>query len=450
MATMKRRSVLAGMTALAALPLIKLKQPKAQIFLRSGSVPGPIPPSPAYVTVTRGTSQAVIQVLKPASETQFSTTIIGGGPSYPQPPGPGFDYWINGAQGDWTVGVPTADVISRKLVDATNSQYHIVFQTTPDQAIGDIVTYIEIGALGDAYTPITLAQAMVLAPQLFLWQLGSPPFAQTSLWNKLIPANKTYTTIAWPVAGSPATGGNVYAYDVTWARTGFPVYVNAITDPMVAVTCPATWGWSANPSLRVPVGATGAFPHPPGNDSPIIIIDSATNVAWNFWQFIRTSDTTATAQSQGRANVNTDTGFGDPNGTGAGIAAAGSSELGGLIIQAETDKGVIGHALEMYAANELLNGTFIAPAIATDGPTPGAPLSEGMLLAIPPGPMPTGLSPLGQIVFRALQNYGAYITERGGQGASGFRAQQNAYDSTIMNALSADAPTLVRLLKVVS
>ncbi len=163
----KRRALLAGLMASAVLPFIKLKQAKAQIFLRSGSNPGPIPPNPAYVTVTRGTSQAVIQVLKP-TEAQFTTTIVGGGPAYPQPAGPGFDYWINGAQLDWTVGVPPADVISRQLINATNSQYHILFQATPDQASGEIVTYINVGALGDAFTPITLAQAHALAPQLFV------------------------------------------------------------------------------------------------------------------------------------------------------------------------------------------------------------------------------------------------------------------------------------------
>ncbi len=164
---MRRRAFVVGAAALAALPFIKVKEPKAQIFTRQGGA-GPIPPSPQYVTVSRGVSQAVIQVLKPTSETQFTTTIVGGGPVYPQPPGPGFDYWINGAQLDWTTGVPTSDVISRKLIDATNQQYHIIFQATPDQAAGEIVTYIQIGALGDAFTPITLAQAHALAPQLFV------------------------------------------------------------------------------------------------------------------------------------------------------------------------------------------------------------------------------------------------------------------------------------------
>jgi hypothetical protein len=56
---------------------------------------------------------------------------------------------------------------------------------------------------------------------------------------------------------------------------------------------------------------------------------------------------------------------------------------------------------------------------------------EGQLLAIPPGtPMPSGLAPLGQEVFRALQQYGAYVTENGGSQNTGLRAQYNAYNAS--------------------
>ncbi len=168
---MKRRAFVAGAAALASLPFIRLKQPKAQVFTRSGSTPGPIPPNPAYVTVSRGTSQAVIQVLKPTLEAEFSTYIIGGGPAYPSTGLPGYDYWVNGAPLPWTGGISSgtqADIINRKIINATNSQYHILFQVTPDQASGEIVTYINVGALGDTFTPITLADAHALAPQLFV------------------------------------------------------------------------------------------------------------------------------------------------------------------------------------------------------------------------------------------------------------------------------------------
>ncbi|OPY96570.1 hypothetical protein A5906_04835 [Bradyrhizobium sacchari] len=190
----------------------------------------------------------------------------------------------------------------------------------------------------------------------------------------------------------------------------------------------------------------------------MIVIDG--DIAYNFWRWNWTSNTTATAQAYGEANVVTGTGWGalrtptaENNWSsvlGAGVSADGSSELGGLLVKAQTDTGTINHALQLAVDNSLLAPGYVAPAIGTDGYTAGAPLQEGQLLAIAPGtPMPSGLSPLGQEVFRALQQYGAYITERGG-GQTALRIQQNAYDATTISALDADVNKLLPMLKLVS
>jgi hypothetical protein len=275
------------------------------------------------------------------------------------------------------------------------------------------------------------------------FNLSSAPFSSTSLWNQQVNTGATYTPINWPSSTSEY-------YAATWASTGFPVYVASSSDPVVQVSVPASWGWPGGTvSVHVPAGATGApAPGVTNPDSPIIVIDGDT--VYNFWQFNRTSDTTATAQAYGEANVVTGTGWGSP-GLGAGVGAAGNSELGGLLVQAQTDTGAINHALEIAVDNNLLAPGFVAPAIGGDGYTVGAPLQEGQLLAIPPGtPMPSGLSPLGQEVFRALQQYGAYITERAGAGATVLRAQQNAYNATTISALNTDLNKVLPLLGAVS
>jgi hypothetical protein len=187
-----------------------------------------------------------------------------------------------------------------------------------------------------------------------------------------------------------------------------------------------------------------------------LIVIEPDGTVYNFWQFNRTSATTATAVSYGEANVVTDTGWGKPGGAasaplGAGTTAVGANLLDEVVVQAQTDTGAINHALGLYIGNDMLAPGYVAPAIGDDGTTRRAPLLEGELLAIPPGtPMPSGLSPLGQEVFTALQQYGGYITDRGGSVNSGVRFQQNAYDSTTMNAVSADMSTIFHLLKVVS
>ncbi|WP_456840053.1 hypothetical protein [Bradyrhizobium sp. USDA 4486] len=209
-------------------------------------------------------------------------------------------------------------------------------------------------------------------------------------------------------------------------------------------------------SVHVPAGATGAVGS--GGDAPIIVVDGDT--VYNFWRFSRTSDTTATAQSYGEASVSTGTGWGTlqtptaannwQSSLGAGVGAAGNSELGGLLVQAQTDTGTIDHALQLAVAGTQLKPGYVSPAIATDGTSSGGIVQEGQLLAIPKGtPMPSGLSPLGQEVFRALQQYGAYVTEMGGD-QTVLRAQQNAYDATTISALNTDLNKLLPMLNAVS
>jgi hypothetical protein len=268
------------------------------------------------------------------------------------------------------------------------------------------------------------------------FNLSSAPFSSDSLWNQQVPTGATYTPLNWPTS----TGWN---YAVGWSNV--PVYVASSSDPVVQVSVPASWGWPGGTvSVHVPAGATGGS----GTDAPAVIIDGDT--VYNFWRFNRTSNTTATAQAYGEANVVTGTGWGSP-GLGAGIVAAGASELGGLLVQAQTDTGTIDHALQLAVDNTLLAPGYVAPAIASDGHTVGAPLQEGQLLAIPPGtPMPSGLSPLGQEVFRALQQYGAYVIDNGGTGQTAIRAQANAYDAATMDALRLDLNSVLRLLGAVS
>ncbi|UWU73924.1 hypothetical protein N2603_28125 [Bradyrhizobium huanghuaihaiense] len=267
------------------------------------------------------------------------------------------------------------------------------------------------------------------------FNLSSTPFSSTSAWNQQVPTGATYTSLNWPTA----TGWN---YDVGWGNV--PVYVASSSDPVVQVSVPASWGWPGGTvSVHAPAGGTGGI----GTDGPVVIIDG--DIAYNFWQFHRTSTTTATAVAYGEANVVTGTGWGG-SGKGAGITAAGSSELGGLLVQAQTDTGTINHALQLAVEGSLLKSGYVSPAIATDGSSSSGIMQEGQLLAIAPGtPMPSGLSTLGQEVFRALQQYGAYVIDDGGT-QTAIRTQANAYDAATMDALRRDMNTMLPMLKAVS
>lgn len=290
-----------------------------------------------------------------------------------------------------------------------------------------------------ASTP-TLAQnaaAATGAPaQTNRFVLGQRPFAQSSSWNTPIPAHATYTKLNWP----PSTG---YNYSV--ARDGYapPVYVSSPSDSPVRVTHPAAWGYPAGTiTVRIPPDAKGAA----GTDGELLVVDG--DIVHNFWQFKRLDPTTASAQAYGAANVLTGSGWGTKSPfRSAGIVATGSSQLAGLLVQAETDRGEIEHALHLAVDKTLAKPGFTGEAISGDGVNPNGIVQQGERLGIPPQtPMPDGLSPLGQKVFRAYRKYGAYVVDVAG-GVTALRAQANAYDEATMMALWQDMGRLTPLLQ---
>ena len=269
--------------------------------------------------------------------------------------------------------------------------------------------------------------------------LETSPFSASSSWNSLVPENSSFTKLNWPTS----TG---YNYSVAWDSYSPSVYVASDSDPIVQVTHPAGWGYPAGTvSIHMPAAANGAA----GTDGELVVIDGG--VAYNFWQFKRTSATTATTASYAAENVVTGDGWGSKSPfLAAGTTAVGSSLLGGLLVKAETDDGSIDHALQLVVDAKLVMSGFTGNAIAGDGSSPTGIVKEGQLLAIAPGtPMPAGLSKLGQEVFTAMQKYGAYVVDVAG-GTTNIRAQANAYDDATMTALWHDMGKITPLLQGVS
>ncbi len=282
------------------------------------------------------------------------------------------------------------------------------------------------------------ASATVTVAASNQFALGEVPFVATSTWNTPIRSGAAYTPLGWPAY----TG---YNYGVAWDGFSPSVYIAAASDPVVAVTYPAGWGYPGGTlQIRMPTVANGAA----GTDGELVVI--ADNVVHNFWQFDRTSTTTATASSYGASNALTGTGWGTSSPfLSAGTTGAGSSEFAGLLVQAETDAGEIGHALQIAADSSITSQGFTGQAIAGDGPTVNGLFQEGAHLGIPPTTaMPSGLSPLGQKVFRAYVKYGAFVIDVAG-GTSNLRAQANAYDDATMTALQSDLGRLTPLLQAV-
>jgi hypothetical protein len=272
-----------------------------------------------------------------------------------------------------------------------------------------------------------------------MYSLGDVPFTADSDWNQLVAQDATYTKLNWPAS----TG---YNYSVNWDHYSPALYVASSSDPLVQVKVPASWGHPGGTiTVRMPTSATGAV----GTDGELLVIDG--DKVYNFWQFKRTSATTATAASYAWTDVDDGDGWGTKQPfKAAGITAVGSSMLGGLLVEAETDKGEINHALQLVVDSKLVKSGFTGGAIAGDGGSASGIVREGDHLAIKPGtPMPAGLSELGQKVFRAMQKYGAYVVDVAG-GTTVIRAQANAYDSATMNALWKDMDKIIPKLDLVT
>lgn len=267
------------------------------------------------------------------------------------------------------------------------------------------------------------------------FSLGQRPFAVNSSWNTRVSANASYVKLAWP---APKNGN----YWVNWDAYSPAVIVGKSTDPLVNVKIPNTWGWPAQTiPMRIPIGVTGAV----GTDGEILVMDG--NNVHNCWKFDRTSDLTATCAAYGRSNLVTGSGWGSKSPfLAAGIVATGSSQLAGLLVQAETDRGEIEHALQIALDSPLVKPNPVGEAISSDGANPNGISQEGERLAIPrSAAMPVGLSPLGQKVFRAMQNYGVFNIDRA-VGTTILRAQTNAYDGVTISNLRKDMPKLIPLL----
>ena len=264
--------------------------------------------------------------------------------------------------------------------------------------------------------------------------LGERPFATTSSWNRPIATDARFSRVDWPAGAR---------FGVAWSSYSPAIHVSAVSDPIVSVEHPASWGRPAGTlEIRMPGNADGA----PGTDGELLVIDGDT--VHNFWQFRRLGTGKATAQSYGATNLVTGDGWGQASPfRGAGIVAAGSSQLAGLLVQAETDRGEIAHALQIAIDAAYAKPGRSGEAINGDGRNPQGLVQEGERLAIPPGvTMPGGLSPLGQKVFRAYQRYGAFVIDVAG-GVTNLRAQANAYDQATIAALRQDLTRITPLLQ---
>ena len=217
------------------------------------------------------------------------------------------------------------------------------------------------------------------------------PFAASSPWNTEIPSSAGWRDE--PALRSGRSWVNAERYSV-------PVIRSAPSDPLVAVSVPASWGWPAGVvNVHVPAGVTGAA----GDDGTLVIVSDG--VAFDFWQFQRSDAAHANAAAWAAARLD-GAGVGRPSPfLGAGIRAAGTSAFGGLITGDDLAGNDMRHALAVSLLGSELGRGVVSPAIADGGGGSGT-IPMGSRIGIPRGtPMPGGLSTMGQRLWSTLVSW---------------------------------------------
>lgn len=239
------------------------------------------------------------------------------------------------------------------------------------------------------------------------------PFRADSPWNLPIASSAVFADEPAIRAGGGIVNSETWSDRIHHARS---------TDPIV--TCAG--GNLGTFTLRVGKGITSSN----GMDGDLTVIGPDGHTAWDFYKFIRTSETTATyvtCRNGALTDVVGGTGWGS-GGTFAGVAAAGCAFFGGIIRTWElmnpgNDR--IRHALQcsihilQLKKATTKEGTWQWPAITADGSwaTYSGSIKIGALFAIPPDVDINSLglaSPEALALAWTMQNFGIYVVNKGG------------------------------------
>lgn len=262
---------------------------------------------------------------------------------------------------------------------------------------------------GDTATVTCAGPSMVIA--------GKYPYTNVTLECK---PSSTFPASAFdqPIPAAQALNANsvAFAADLTYDIAHYfgsvgldqmPIFTVPAGQPAVTVT---TVSGCAAPPMNAPMSIpipAGAYPSA-GADSDMVVYQPSTDTVWELWKAELVNGGWSICHG-GILHPSTSSGvFPSP----WGLSATGISYLATTVTEADVQSGAINHtlAVDLPRCNY---GT--PPADRHDcGADPGQP-AEGQWFEMPSTvPMPSGLTPLAQLVFAALQKYGAVVTDYAG------------------------------------
>jgi hypothetical protein len=218
---------------------------------------------------------------------------------------------------------------------------------------------------------------------------------------------------SWAVDPSSALFASDFVtdYEDNYGSVGvntMPIYWVPATQADVAVSVSAGCNnFTSDTGTELPVPSYTDLNS--SSDSPLVIYQPATQTAWELWQATRNANGTYSACWGGKLDLATSDGvFPSPY----GLSGTGIAYLPTTITQADVASGSIDHAIAVDLPH---CNHSVYPADRTDcGSDAGQP-GEGQWFRFAPGtPMPSGLTPFGQMVFRAILTYGMVVTDQAG------------------------------------
>lgn len=232
-------------------------------------------------------------------------------------------------------------------------------------------------------------------------------FSDASPWNQPVPAGAqpVANSAQWIQALASAVGG-INVNQGAWCPT---VYYPAAGSPRQTVVLDN--GWRID-NVPIPAGVK-----PSGDsDAHLCIIDKEWNRAWEFFAWRGTPG--AWGAHAGIVFNLAGPGWWDGTYSSGGVTgpwaarASGAALSGGLIRMSEAKAGVIPHALSACAPKGLI-GPATVPAKTSDGNGGGSAMPMGSRIQLDPAVniAAIGLSPGEEMLARAMQTYGVYITD---------------------------------------
>jgi hypothetical protein len=244
------------------------------------------------------------------------------------------------------------------------------------------------------------------------------PFSPTSFWNAPLaavapvdPDSQAYVNELVRQVKSYGPWMNTTSYSV-------PIYVVGPDEPAQHVTLDS-WGpdlQAAFDAVPIPASAKAAA----GSDEHMVVWQPSTDKMWEFWQMHQEQDGWHAKWGGEMDNVSTNPGYfthsGQTNNWGA--TATGLPLLGGLVTQADLQRGYINHALAISLV-ETDKEYWSWPAQRTDGNywTPGiTPIPEGTRFRLDPqlDIASLHLPPIDRMLAQAAQTYGIVVRDTAG------------------------------------